>query len=126
MCRVCIDDARGCDLSSIISVSTTSLGRDAPPLCSVGRLWLQQELILVRRNGEWRHKKNRRGPPWGGARSRLARSLVVSIRDDPELGTYFLKPPKCHITIYRFSYWARDPQIDKGFCALRRAYGYAR
>ena len=33
----------------------------------------------------------------------------VSIRDDPELGTYFLKPPKYHITIYRFSYWARDP-----------------
>ena len=33
----------------------------------------------------------------------------VSIRDDPELGTYFLKPPKCHIAIYRFSYWARDP-----------------
>ena len=33
----------------------------------------------------------------------------VTIRDDPELGTYFLKPPKCHITIYRFSYWARDP-----------------
>ena len=28
VCHVCIDDARGCDLSSIISVSTTSLGRD--------------------------------------------------------------------------------------------------
>ena len=28
----------------------------------------------------------------------------VTIRDDPELGTYFLKPPKCHIAIYRFSY----------------------
>ena len=35
----------------------------------------------------------------------------VSIRDDPELGTYFLKPPKCHIAIYRFSYWARDPSL---------------
>ena len=77
VCHVCLDDARGCDISSIISVSTTSLGRDAPPLCSVGGLWLQQELILVRRNGEWIHPKNRRGPPWGGARSRLARSLAV-------------------------------------------------
>ena len=35
----------------------------------------------------------------------------VSIRDDPELGTYFLKPPKCHIAIYRFSYWRRDPVV---------------
>ena len=78
VCHVLIDDARGCDISSIISVSTTSLGRDgAATVCSVGGLWLQQELILVRRNGEWRHKKTRRGPPWGGARSRLARSLAV-------------------------------------------------
>ena len=36
-----------------------------------------------------------------------------TIRDDPELGTYFLKPPKYHISIHRFSYWARDPRPQR-------------
>ena len=52
--------------------------------------------------------------PAGTAMGRRPQSIGeefggVSIRDDPELGTYFLKPPKCHIAIYRFSYWRRDP-----------------
>ena len=34
---VCIDDARGCDISSIISVSTTSLGRDGAATQQWGR-----------------------------------------------------------------------------------------
>ena len=46
--------------------------------------------------------------PAGTAMGRRPQSIGeefggVSIRDDPELGTYFLKPPKCHIAIYRFS-----------------------
>ena len=61
------------------------------------------------------HDKSQEKPA-GTAMGRRPQSIGeefgrVSIRDDPELGTYFLKPPKCHITIYmyRFSYWARDP-----------------
>ena len=54
--------------------------------------------------------------PAGTAMGRRPQSIGeefgrVSIRDDPELGTYFLKPPKCHIAIYRFSYWRRDPSM---------------
>ena len=53
--------------------------------------------------------------PAGTAMGRRPQSIGeefgrVPIRDDPELGTYFLKPPKCHIAIYRFSYWRRDPE----------------
>ena len=36
----------------------------------------------------------------------------VSIRDDPALGTYFLKPPKCHIAIFTGSVIGRaTPQV---------------
>ena len=54
--------------------------------------------------------------PAGTAMGRRPQSIGeefgrVPIRDDPELGTYFLKPPKCHIAIYRFSYWRRDPDL---------------
>ena len=40
----------------------------------------------------------------------------VSIRDDPKSKTrhpplLFETAEKCHIAIYRFSYWARDPQV---------------
>ena len=43
--------------------------------------------------------------PAGTAMGRRPQSIGeefgrVPIRDDPELGTYFLKPPKCHIAIY--------------------------
>ena len=63
--------------------------------------------------------------PVGTAMGRRPQSIGeefggVTIRDDPELGTYFLKPPKCHITIYRFSYWARDPASRVTWVALSR------
>ena len=66
--------------------------------------------------------------PAGTAMGRRPQSIGeefggVSIRDDPELGTYFLKPPKCHIAIYRFSYWARDPIAASFVHVARLAVG---
>ena len=90
MCHVCIDDERGSDISSIISVSTTSLGRDGAATEHCGRA------VAPTRADSSSAERRVVTPekPVGTAMGRRPQSIGeefggVTIRDDPELGTYF-------------------------------------